>query len=297
MNENKNPIIPNINLRCSSEKNENVDAPTTAPIAAKGTINFNVLKSNSLRNLKAEMKSEKINIGKRIAIVLDNFVYSAPTVQGEIPNGNSSISGNFTIEEAQDLANILKAGALPAPTTIVEDVVIGPTLGRSARAQGINSMMAGLAIVILFMIFYYSKGGLIANIALFLNIFFILGILAQLNASLTLPGVAGIVLTIGMSIDANVLIFSRIKEELRAGLGPQEAIKEGFSRAFTTIFDANITTLIAALVLYAIGTGPIKGFAITLSIGIVTSMFTAIMGTRAVVNLIYGNKNIMELKV
>ena len=147
------------------------------------------------------------NVNRRIAIVLDDYVYSAPVVQGEIPNGNSSISGNFSIEEAQDLANILKAGALPAKTTIVEDVVIGPTLGAVARQQGMNSIFAGLGIVILFMIFYYAKGGLIANLALFFNVFFILGILAQLSASLTLPGVAGIVLTIGMSIDANVLIF------------------------------------------------------------------------------------------
>ena len=223
------------------------------------------------------------NIGKRIAIVLDNFVYSAPTVQGEIPNGNSSISGNFTIEEAQDLANILKAGALPAPTTIVEDVVIGPTLGKSARAQGINSMMAGLAIVIVFMIFYYSKGGLIANIALFLNIFFILGILAQLNASLTLPGVAGIVLTIGMSIDANVLIFERIKEELRSGSVLKQAISSGYKKAYSSIIDANVTTMIVGLILYMLGQGPVKGFAITLIIGIICSFFSAVFITRVVI--------------
>jgi preprotein translocase subunit SecD len=160
-----------------------------------------------------------------------------------------------------------------------------------------RSIMIGFLAVVIFMFAYYRWFGLAANLALISNLILITGFMSLLGATLTLPGIAGIVLTVGMAVDANVLIFSRIKEELRAGLGPQEAIKEGFSRAFTTIFDANITTLIAALVLYAIGTGPIKGFAITLSIGIVTSMFTAIMGTRAVVNLIYGNKNIRELKV
>lgn len=223
------------------------------------------------------------NINKRIAIVLDNFVYSAPVVQGEIPNGSSSISGNFTIDEAKDLANILKAGALPAPTTIVEDVVIGPTLGKVARQQGINSILAGLLVVILFMVAYYAKGGLIANLALFFNIFFILGILAQLSASFTLPGAAGIVLTIGMSIDANVLIFERIKEELRNGIGLKEAISSGYKKAYWSIFDANVTTFITGFLLYALGQGPVKGFAITLMIGIVCSFFSAVFITRVVV--------------
>ncbi len=223
------------------------------------------------------------NIQRRIAIVLDNYVYSAPTVQGEIPNGNSSISGSFTIEEAQDLANILKAGALPAPTTIVEDVVIGPTLGKVAQKQGFNSISAGLVIVIIFMVIYYSKGGLIANVALFFNVFFILGILAQLSASLTLPGIAGIVLTIGMSIDANVLIFERIKEELRNGAGIKQAISGGYKKAYTSIIDANVTTLITGIILYTLGQGPVKGFAITLIIGIICSFFSAVFITRVIV--------------
>jgi SecD/SecF fusion protein len=214
---------------------------------------------------------------------LDDFVYSAPVVQGEIPNGNSSISGNFSIEEAQDLANILKAGALPAPTTIVEDVVIGPTLGKIARNQGITSMVAGLVIVIIFMVIYYAKGGLIANVALFFNVFFVLGILAQLNASLTLPGIAGIVLTIGMSIDANVLIFERIKEEIRIGSGIKQAISAGYKKAYSSIIDANATTLIVAIILYSIGQGPVKGFAITLIIGIISSFFSAVFITRVIV--------------
>ena len=223
------------------------------------------------------------NVGRRIAIVLDNYVYSAPNVQGEIPNGNSSITGNFTLDEAKDLANILKAGALPAPTTIVEDVVIGPTLGKVARDQGMTSIIAGLAIVILFMIAYYAKGGLVANVALFFNVFFILGILAQLSASLTLPGIAGIVLTIGMSIDANVLIFERIKEELRNGAGIKQAISSGYSKAYSSIIDANVTTFITGLILYTLGQGPVKGFAITLMIGIACSFFSAVFITRVIV--------------
>lgn len=222
------------------------------------------------------------NVGRRIAIVLDNYVYSAPNVEGEIPNGSSSITGNFTIEEAKDLANILKAGALPAPTTIVEDVVIGPTLGKAAQQQGIISIVAGLAIVIIFMVIYYAKGGLIANVALFFNIFFILGILAQLSASLTLPGIAGIVLTIGMSIDANVLIFERIKEELRNGSGLKAAIGSGYAKAYSSIIDANVTTFITGLFLYTLGQGPVKGFAITLMIGIACSFFSAVFITRVI---------------
>jgi SecD/SecF fusion protein len=223
------------------------------------------------------------SINKRIAIVLDGFVYSAPVVQGEIPNGNSSISGNFTVTEAQDLANILEAGALPAPTRIVEEAIIGPTLGKEAQNQGIVSILSGLAIVVLFMISYYSKGGMIANLALLFNIFFILGILAQLNAALTLPGIAGIVLTIGMSIDANVLIFERIREELRNGTKIKAAIDAGYSKAYSSIVDSNATTFLTGLILYIFGQGPVKGFAVTLMIGIVSSFFSAVFITRVIV--------------
>ncbi|MDF9799457.1 SecD/SecF fusion protein [Catalinimonas alkaloidigena] len=222
------------------------------------------------------------NIGRRVAIILDNRVYSAPVVQGEIPNGNSSISGNFSILEAQDLANILEAGALPAPTRIVEEAIVGPSLGKEAQQQGITSILAGLAVVVLFMLAYYAKGGLIANIALVFNIFFILGILAQLNAALTLPGIAGIVLTIGMSIDANVLIFERIREELRAGSKLRVAISAGYSKAYSSIIDANATTFITAVILYVMGQGPVRGFAVTLMIGIICSFFSAVFITRVV---------------
>ncbi|MBX2971032.1 MAG: protein translocase subunit SecDF [Cyclobacteriaceae bacterium] len=219
----------------------------------------------------------------RIAIVLDNSVYSAPYVNGEIPNGNSQISGNFTVEEAKDLANILKAGSLPAPTKIVEEAIVGPTLGKLAQNQGLWSSLGGLVLVVVFMVLYYSKGGLVANVALVFNIFFILGILAQFNASLTLPGIAGIVLTIGMAVDANVLIFERIKEEITHGRKLKDAIKVGYQRAFWSIFDSNLTTLLTAFFLFMLGQGPIKGFAITLMIGILTSFFTAVYVSRVIV--------------
>ena len=238
------------------------------------SMNMNADGSKKWRSMTRE------NTGRRIAIVLDNYVYSAPNVIGEIPNGSSQITGNFTKEEADDLSNILKAGSLPAPTTIVEDVVIGPTLGKVAQEQGIISIIAGLAIVIIFMVAYYSKGGLVANLALFFNVFFIMGILAQYGASLTLPGIAGIVLTIGMSIDANVLIFERIKEELKNGAGVKAAISAGYKKAYSSIVDANVTTLLVGFILYNLGQGPVKGFAITLIIGIICSFFSAVFITR-----------------
>ena len=219
----------------------------------------------------------------RIAIVLDNYVYTAPTVQGEIPNGNSQITGSFDLEEAKDLANVLKAGSLPAPTRIVEEAIIGPTLGKVAQNQGVISMACGLGIVALFMIAYYSSGGWVANLALWFNILVILGILAQLIAALTLPGIAGIVLTMGMAVDANVLIYERIKEELKMGSMLKEAIKKGYSRAFDTIFDSNVTTMLTAIFLFVFGQGPLKGFAIVLMIGIATSFFSSVYISRVVV--------------
>ncbi|MFC5626528.1 protein translocase subunit SecDF [Algoriphagus winogradskyi] len=224
------------------------------------------------------------NIGRRIAVVLDDYVYTAPVVNGEIPSGQSEISGNFTLQEAQDLANILKSGSLPAPTQIVEESIIGPTLGKEALNQGLISMVAGLSIVVLFMMAYYSKGGLVAIAALVFNIFFILGILAQLGTALTLPGIAGIVLTIGMSIDANVLIFERIKEELRNGVGLIAAINAGYNKAFSAILDSNVTTFLTGAILYALGQGPVKGFAIVLMIGIASSFFSAVFITRVIVS-------------
>ena len=219
---------------------------------------------------------------RRVAIVLDNVVYSAPTVQSEIPNGSSSISGNFTQEDAKDIANILKAGKLPAPVRIVEEVIVGPTLGQEAIESGLMSLLAGLLVVIVLMVVYYNKAGLVADIALLFNVIFTLGFLASLNSVLTLPGLAGIVLSLGMSVDANVLIFERIKEERKNGKGMRAAIDAGFDKAFSSIFDSNITTILIGVILFFLGSGPIKGFAITLIIGIACSFFTAVYISRVI---------------
>ena len=226
---------------------------------------------------------------------IEKNIISLATVQAVL--GTSfRITGVGTPAEASELALLLRAGALAAPMKFVEERTVGPSLGKENIELGMKSILIGFALVVLFMAVYYKVFGIAANISLIINLVLITGIMSLLGASLTLPGMAGIVLTVGMAVDANVLIFSRIREELKEK-DPQTAIRDGFSRAFVTIFDANVTTLIAALILYIIGTGPVKGFAITLSIGIVTSMFTAIMCTRAMVNLVYGNKNIKVLKI
>ena len=224
----------------------------------------------------------KENIGRQIAIVLDNYVYSFPVVQSEIKGGRSSITGNFTVQEAQDLANVLKSGKLPAPAHIIEEAVVGPSLGKEAIKAGLISFIIAFIVVLLYMIFYYAKAGIAADIALLTNMVFIFGVLASLGAVLTLPGIAGIVLTIGMSVDANVLIFERIREELRGGKGLKLAVADGYNKAYSSILDANITTLLTGIILYVFGTGPIQGFATTLIIGILTSLFTAIFITRLV---------------
>lgn len=226
---------------------------------------------------------------------IEKNIISLATVQAVL--GTSfRITGVGTPAEASELALLLRAGALAAPMKFVEERTVGPSLGKENIELGMKSILIGFALVVLFMAVYYKVFGIAANISLIINLVLITGIMSLLGASLTLPGMAGIVLTVGMAVDANVLIFSRIREELKEK-DPQTAIRDGFSRAFVTIFDANVTTLIAALILYIIGTGPVKGFAITLSIGIVTSMFTAIMCTRAIVNLVYGNKNIKVLPI
>ncbi len=223
------------------------------------------------------------NVGRCIAVVLDGYVRSAPAVSTEIKGGSSEITGDFTIEEAEDLANILKSGKLPAPAQIINDTVVGPSLGREAIHSGLNSFLIAFIIVLVYMLFYYTRrAGLVADIALLVNMFFIAGILASLGAVLTLPGIAGIILTIGMSVDANVLIYERIKEELRAGKGIKLAVADGYKNATSAIIDANLTTLLTGIVLYVFGTGPIKGFATTLVIGIVSSFFTAYFITRLI---------------
>ena len=232
-----------------------------------------------------EMTGNAYQQGSQIAIVLDNVVYSAPGVtSGPIAGGSSSISGDFTLNEAIDLANVLRAGKLPASADIISSEVVGPSLGQEAINSGTNSFIIALALVLLWMVFYYGKGGAFADIAMLLNILLIFGILSGLGAVLTLPGIAGIVLTIGMSVDANVLIFERIREELAKGKGQIESIKDGFGNALSSILDANITTGLTALILFVFGTGPIKGFATTLLIGILTSLFTAIFITRLLID-------------
>lgn len=220
------------------------------------------------------------NVRKRLAIILDDNVYSAPVIQERIAGGRAQITGRFDMKEAGDLAIVLRAGALPAPVSILEQRTVGPSLGQDSIRKGIFSTLVSAALVALFMIFYYRGAGVIADIALILNIIFILGALAIFRATLTLPGIAGLVLSIGMAVDANILIFERIKEELRWGKTLRAAIDEGYRRAFITILDSNLTTFIAALFLYQFGTGPVKGFAVTLSIGILANIFTAVYVTR-----------------
>ncbi|QKZ11714.1 protein translocase subunit SecDF [Spirosoma sp. KUDC1026] len=220
------------------------------------------------------------NIGRPVAILLDNLVYTAPNVQNEIPNGRSSISGNFTVEETKDMANVLKAGKLPAPTNIVEESVVGATLGSEAVSAGLISSAVGILLVLAFVVFYYNRAGLIADVALLINLFFLMGVMASLGAVLTMPGIAGIVLSIAMAVDANVLIFERIKEELAEGKGFKQAVHDGFQNSLSSIIDSNVTTFLTGVILFIFGTGLILGFATTLIIGILTSLFAAIFITR-----------------
>ncbi|MBE0650498.1 MAG: protein translocase subunit SecDF [Bacteroidales bacterium] len=234
------------------------------------------------------------NIGKQVAIVLDGYVYSDPVVNDAIPNGRSSISGgDMTVENAKDLANILKAGRLPAPARIVEEAVVGPSLGREAVHAGMMSFILAFIAVLVYMIVYYNRAGWVASLALVVNVFFLFGVLASLGAVLTLPGIAGIVLTLGMAVDANVIIYERIKEEVRAGKGLRLALQDGYSNAYSAIIDGNVTTLLTGVVLYVFGTGPIQGFATTLIIGLLSSLFTAIFISRLIFErLLSKNKTI-----
>mgnify|MGYP006086732547 FL=1 len=255
-----------------------VDANTQ--IDPTGSVNVS-MRMNA-EGAKKWKKLTENNIDRQVAIVLDGYVYSFPTVNDVIPNGSSSISGNFTIEEGEDLSNILKAGKLPAPAKIIQSEIVGPSLGAEAISSGFTSFAIALLIVLLFMVFYYQTAGMAASLALVLNILFIFGVLASLGAVLSLPGIAGIVLTIGMAVDANVLIYERVREELKMGKGLSLAISDGYKNAYAAIIDANVTTLLTGIILYTFGTGPIKGFATTLIIGIITSLFAAIFLTRLV---------------
>jgi len=230
------------------------------------------------------------NIGKQVAVVLDDVVYSDPVVQSEITGGNTSISGNFTIDEAQDLAQVLKAGKLPAPTRIVEEAVVGPSLGKEAINQGLYSSLAGLLIIMVFMGLYYGRAGLVADAALLFNMFLILGVLAQFSTALTLPGIAGLILVIASSVDANVLIFERIREELDHGHSLHDAVNAGYARAFSAIFDSNVTTMLIAIILGFFGTGPVQSFAVTLGIGVLTSFLSAVYVSRLIIEALIKGK-------
>ena len=237
------------------------------------------------------------NVGERIAIVLDQKVHMAPSIREKIPGGRTQIEGFADLNEAKDLAIILRAGALPAPVNIIEERIVGPSLGADSISQGTQAVLIGLVSVLIFMLAYYKLAGTVADFALIWNILLVLAVLASLQATLTLPGIAGLILTVGMSIDANVIIFERIREELRKGKTPKAAIDSGYDRALTTIIDANVTTLIASLVLYQFGTGPIKGFATVLFWGILISMFTAVFITRTIFNAYISSRSLTKLSI
>ncbi len=256
----------------------------------------NVNMSMNAEGAKTWARMTRENIGKSIAIALDGYIYSFPTVNAEIQGGNSQITGNFSVEEAKDLANTLKSGKMPAPARIIQEDIVGPSLGQEAISSGMMSFIIAFCLVLLYMILYYGLiPGLIADVALFCNVFFLLGILSSFSAVLTLPGIAGIVLTLGMAVDANVLIYERIREEMRAGKNMKRAIADGFSNAISAIVDAQLTTMITGIVLAVFGTGPIKGFAVTLIIGLVTSFVTAVFITRILLERYAAKENAKEL--
>jgi len=244
------------------------------------SINFDSTGAKLFERITAE------NVKKRMAIILDNTVYSAPVIQERIGGGRAQITGNFSTEEANDLAIVLRAGALPAPVKIIQDLTVGPSLGRDSIEKGVRSTLVAGAMVILFMVIYYRRSGLIADFALMLNLILLIGLLAGFNATLTLPGIAGIILTIGMGVDSNVLMFERIREELRTGKPVRPAVDAGYDKAFLTILDSHVTTLITGFALFLFGTGPIKGFAVTLCLGIAINLFTALIGTKVIFDLL-----------
>jgi preprotein translocase subunit SecD len=237
------------------------------------------------------------NVKKRMAIILDNNVYSAPVIQERISGGSAQITGSFSMDEAKDLAIVLRAGALPAPLKMLQNVTVGPSLGSDSIHAGLLAGIMGTIAVILFMIFYYRLSGVIADFALVLNIVILFGAMASLNATLSLPGIAGIILAIGMAVDSNVLMFERIRDEVRAGKTPRSAVDSGYHKAFWTIFDSHVTTLITAAVLFQFGTGPIKGFAVTLSLGVMINLYTALIGTKTVFDIINSRREVKKLSI
>ncbi|WP_420266541.1 protein translocase subunit SecD [Candidatus Magnetominusculus dajiuhuensis] len=236
-------------------------------------------------------------VKKRLAIILDGNVYSAPVIQEKISGGNAQISGSYTMEEAKDLAIVLRAGSLPAPVTLLQNITVGPSLGSDSIEAGKRAALVAFLLVAVFMAFYYRLAGAIADVALVLNIIFLLGAMAAMNATLTMPGIAGIVLAIGMAVDTNVLMFERMRDEIKLGKTPRAAVDSGYDKAFLTIVDSHVTTLITAAVLFQFGTGPIKGFAVTLSIGIAINLFTSLIGTKAVFDYLNSSKEVRNLSI
>lgn len=237
------------------------------------------------------------NVKKRLAIILDNTVYSAPVIQERISGGSAQITGSFSMEEAKDLSIVLKAGALKAPLRMLQNVTVGPSLGEDSITAGTMAGLIGTLAVVIFMIVYYRLSGVVADFALLLNIILLFGAMASLNATLTLPGIAGVILAIGMAVDSNVLMFERIRDEIRAGKPPRSAVDSGYHKAFWTIFDSHVTTLITAVVLFQFGTGPIKGFAVTLSLGVLINLYTALIGTKSVFDLINSRRDVKKLSI
>ena len=251
-------------------------------------------------NSEGKKRFEQItgaNVQKRLAIILDKNVYSAPVIKQKISGGKAQIEGAFSMEEAKDLANVLRSGSLKAPLKRLYNVTVGPSLGRDSIDAGVKAGIIGSILVIVFMIFYYRLSGAIADFALILNIIMLMGVLSMFNATLTLPGIAGIILAIGMAVDSNVLMFERIRDELRLGKTPRAAVDSGYHKAFWTIFDSHVTTLITAAVLFQFGTGPIKGFAITLSMGVAINLYTALIGTKLVFDLINSRTEVKKLSI
>jgi preprotein translocase subunit SecD len=282
---------PNVNISLDSEGGTLMHRATRNNIKRRMGVLFIERKTRTRYETDAD--------GEELVIKVpydERKIITAPVIQSAL-GAQFQITGLDSPQESSELALLLRAGALAAPIDFVEERTIGPSLGAENIAKGVKSVQIGLALVVLFMVLYYRVFGVAAVVALSCNLVLLIAFMSILGATLTLPGIAGIVLTVGMAVDANVLIFARIREEVAGGLSPQMAIHAGFQRAVVTIFDANITTLLVALILYAVGTGPVKGFAVTLSIGIVTSMFTAIMGTRALVNFVYGGRNIQRLSI
>jgi len=255
-----------------------IDQNTSEPYVS---VEFNAAGAKAFADLT------EANVGKRLAIVLDGNVHSAPVIRERIPSGRAQITGGFTTQEATDLAIVLRAGALPAPVTVLEERTVGPSLGADSIRRGLLSVLTAALAVIVFMLIYYRLSGLIADVALALNLLVLMAAMAGFRATLTLPGIAGVVLTIGMAVDTNILIFERIREELRSGKTVRAAIDAGFGRAFRTVIDTHATVLVSAAILYQFGTGPVKGFAVSLFIGILASLFTAVFFTRLVFDLIY----------